>query len=242
LKPKTRIFILLFASLFCSHNAFAQLEEITKGLGLSKKSSLSDTRIASGLKEALEVGTDNAVKLTGKTDGYFGNAAIKILLPKNLQPLQNGLGALGYQPQIDAFVLSMNRAAESAAPAAKKIFTDAILSMTFEDASKILSGNNTAATEYFRNKTTDQLTVAFQPFVEKTMNENNVTRQYESLTGNLKSIPFLKNEKMDINKYVVGKALDGLFYMLGQEEQKIRKNPAARTTKLLKEVFSKSHS
>src|SRR5215475_5840305 len=215
MKASIRIFILLFGSLLSSSNAFAQLDEITKGLGLGKQSNLSDTKIASGLKEALQVGADNAVKFTGKKNGYFGNAAIKILLPKNLQPLQKGLGAIGYQPQIDAFVLSMNRSAESAAPAAKKIFADAILSMSFEDARKILSGGDTAATEYFKNKTTNQLTVAFQPFVEKTMKENNVTQQYESLTGNLKSIPFLKSENLDINNYVVGKALDGLFYMLG---------------------------
>src|SRR5215470_15829468 len=153
MKIRLRIFILLFVWLLNSDPTLAQLEEITKGIGLSKKSSLSDIKISSGLKEALQVGADNAVKSTGKTDGYFGNAAIKILLPKNLQPLQRGLGAIGYQPQIDAFVLSMNRAAEAAAPSAKKIFADAILSMSFEDAKQILSGDDTAATQYFKRKT-----------------------------------------------------------------------------------------
>jgi hypothetical protein len=214
---------------------------VAKGLGLKNQSELSNSQVASGLKEALQVGAENAVKLTGKTDGYFGNQAIKILLPKNLQPLQRGLGAIGYQSKIDAFVLSMNRAAEAAAPSAKKIFGDAILAMTFDDARKILSGNETAATDYFKSKTTDQLAVAFRPFVEKTMSENGVTQQYESLTSELKSIPFLKNEDLDINKYVVTKALEGLFYMLAEEEKKIRKNPAARTTELLKEVFGKAH-
>lgn len=224
-----------------SAGAFAQLEQVAKGLGLNNQSELSNSQVASGLKEALQVGAENAVKLTGKTDGYFGNQAIKILLPKNLQPLQRGLGAIGYQSKIDAFVLSMNRAAEAAAPSAKKIFGDAILAMTFDDARKILSGNETAATDYFKTKTTDQLAVAFRPFVEKTMSENGVTQQYESLTSELKSIPFLKNEDLDINKYVVTKALEGLFYMLAEEEKKIRKNPAARTTELLKEVFGKAH-
>lgn len=224
-----------------SAGAFAQLEQVAKGLGLKNQSELSNSQVASGLKEALQVGAENAVKLTGKTDGYFGNQAIKILLPKNLQPLQRGLGAIGYQSKIDAFVLSMNRAAEAAAPSAKKIFGDAILAMTFDDARKILSGNETAATDYFKSKTTDQLAVAFRPFVEKTMSENGVTQQYESLTSELKSIPFLKNEDLDINKYVVTKALEGLFYMLAEEEKKIRKNPAARTTELLKEVFGKAH-
>lgn len=224
-----------------SAGTFAQLEQVAKGLGLKNQSELSNSQVASGLKEALQVGAENAVKLTGKTDGYFGNQAIKILLPKNLQPLQRGLGAIGYQSKIDAFVLSMNRAAEAAAPSAKKIFGDAILAMTFDDARKILSGNETAATDYFKSKTTDQLAVAFRPFVEKTMSENGVTQQYESLTSELKSIPFLKNEDLDINKYVVTKALEGLFYMLAEEEKKIRKNPAARTTELLKEVFGKAH-
>jgi hypothetical protein len=234
----------VLALLFLSTSAisFAQLDQVTKGLGLGSRSELSDSKVASGLKEALKIGAENAVKFTGKTDGYFGNEAIKILLPKNLRPLEKGLGALGYQPKIDAFVLSMNRAAEAAAPSAKKIFGDAILAMSFDDARKILSGNDTAATDYFKSKTTGQLTEAFRPYVEKTMKENGVTQQYESLTGQLKSIPFAKSEDLDINKYVVGKALDGLFYMLAQEEQKIRKNPAARTTNLLKEVFGKSHS
>lgn len=224
-----------------SAGTFAQLEQVAKGLGSNNQTGLSNSQVASGLKEALQVGAENAVKLTGKTDGYFGNQAIKILLPKNLQPLQRGLGAIGYQSKIDAFVLSMNRAAEAAAPSAKKIFGDAILAMTFDDARKILSGNETAATDYFKSKTTDQLAVAFRPFVEKTMSENGVTQQYESLTSELKSIPFLKNEDLDINKYVVTKALEGLFYMLAEEEKKIRKNPAARTTELLKEVFGKAH-
>lgn len=236
-----RGFLLSVAILLSTGPAFAQLEQITKGLGLGKQSELSDSKVASGLKEALQVGADNAVKLTGKTNGYFGNQAIKILLPKNLRPLEKGLGAMGYQSKIDAFVLSMNRAAEAAAPSAKKIFGDAILAMSFDDARKILSGGDTAATDYFKGKTSAQLTAAFRPFVEKTMNENGVAQQYDALSGQLRSIPFMKSEDLDINKYVVGKALDGLFYMLAGEERKIRKNPAARTTDLLKEVFGKSH-
>jgi hypothetical protein len=237
----TRGFLFIVCFLLSTGPASAQIEQIAKGLGLGKQSALSDSKIASGLKEALRVGAENAVKLTGKTDGYFGNQAIKILLPKNLRPLEKGLGAMGYQSKIDAFVLSMNRAAEAAAPSAEKIFGDAILDMSFDDARKILSGGDTAATDYFKGKTTDQLTVAFRPFVEKTMNENGVAQQYDALTGHLQSIPFMKSEDLDINKYVVGKALDGLFYMLAGEERKIRKNPAARTTDLLKEVFGKPH-
>jgi len=229
----------LYAALLLSATAtFGQLGEIAKELGLGQ-SQLSDSKLASGLKEALRVGTDKSVKLTGRIDGYFGNQAIKILMPKNLHGLETGLRAMGYGPKVDDFVLSMNRAAEAAAPAARRIFVDAILAMSFEDARKIYSGGDTAATDYFKSKTTEQLTDAFRPVVEKTMDKNGVTRQYNALVGQYKSIPFAKSLNLDINKYVMSKALDGLFYILGQQEKDIRKNPAARTTSLLKEVFGR---
>ena len=216
-----------------------QIQDLAKRLGLGQKSELSDSKIASGLKEALRVGAEKAVKLTARTDGYFGNPEIKILMPKSLRPLETGLRAIGYGPKIDGFVLSMNRAAEAAAPSARKIFGDAILAMSFEDARKILSGGDTAATDYFKSKTTGELTEAFQPVVRKTMEANGVTRQYNALTEQYKPLPFTKNADLDIDKYVVSKALDGLFYTLGQQEREIRKNPVARTTSLLKEVFGK---
>jgi hypothetical protein len=218
---------------------FSQTDEISKRLGLADSSGLSDSKVASGLKEALRVGAENAVKLTGRRDGYFGNEAIKILMPNNLRPVEKGLRAVGYGPKLDGFILSMNRSAEAAAPAAKKIFGDAILSMSFDDARKILSGADTAATDYFKSKTSTQLTAAFRPVVEKTMSENDVTKQYNDLLGQAQSIPFMKSRNLDITQYVVSKALDGLFYTLGQEEKKIRKDPVARTTSLLKEVFGK---
>lgn len=133
--------------------------------------------------------------------------------------------------------MSMNRAAEKAAPAAGGIFKNAISAMTFEDASGIVKGGNTAATEYFKRKTSDQLTTAFRPIVESSMNETGVVQKYQSLTGSLNSLPFGKPATFDINSYVVSKSLDGLFYVLGQEEQKIRTNPAAQVTPLLKQVF-----
>jgi hypothetical protein len=222
--------------------ASAQLDKVFKGLGVGQQGGqeeLSDAKIGSGLKEALKMGTENTVNLTGKADGYFMNQAIKILMPEKLRTLEKGLRAVGYSPQVDEFVLSMNRAAERAAPFAKQIFWDAIGEMTFEDARKILSGKETAATDYFKAKTTDKLTAAFQPVVEQSMNEVGVTRQYNELIGRYQAIPFVKTETFDINHYVVTKALDGLFYVLGQEERKIRTNPAARVTDLLKEVFGK---
>jgi len=234
-----RIFLAGIFILLTAFPASAQLDRIFKSLGGGEKSSLSDAKIGSGLKEALKVGTENAVNFTGKTDGYFLNQAIKILMPEKLRTFEKGLRAVGYGPQVDEFVLSMNRAAEKSAPFAKQIFWDAIGEMTFEDARKILSGNETAATEYFRGKTTDKLTAVFKPIVDKSMNEVGVTHQYNELVGYYEKIPFVKKETFDLDHYVVTKALDGLFYMVGEEEKKIRKNPAARTTELLKEVFGK---
>ena len=217
--------------------AAAQLDRLLQGLGIG---GLSDAKIGSGLKEALRVGTETAVSLTGKTDGYFANQAIKILIPSQLETGDKGLRMVGYGPQLDEFVLSMNRAAEAAAPGATKIFGDAIGAMSIEDARKIWSGGDNAATQYFKSKTSDQLTAAFKPAVDKALNQVGVTRQYKELLGRAQSIPFMKTESLDIDRYVLGKSLDGLFHVLGEQEKQIRTNPAARTTDLLKEVFSAS--
>ncbi len=219
--------------------ASAQLDRLFRGFGGGPTGGLSEVKIGSGLKEALQVGTQNAVNLTGKTDGYFFNQAIKILMPPKLQTMERGLRLAGYGPQVDDFVLSMNRAAERAAPAAKHIFWDAIGEMTFDDAQKILSGHQTAATDYFKAQTTDKLSVAFRPVVDQTMNEVGVTRQYKELVGRFEAIPFMKMDAFDLDGYVVGKALDGLFHMVGEEEVKIRTNPAARVTDQLKDVFGR---
>jgi len=236
---RIRLLIILSALMISCAPAFAQMEQLGKALGLGSKTRLGDAKIASGLKEALRVGAENAVKLTGKTDGYYRNEAIKILLPKNLRTMEKGLRALGGGAKIDEFELSMNRAAESAAPEARKIFADAILKMTINDARKILNGGDTAATDYFKSKTTGELTIAFRPIVEQSMDKFTVTQQWNALAGQFQSIPFAKSPSLDINQYVVSKALDGLFFMLGQEEKKIRTDPAARVTTLLKEVFTR---
>jgi len=212
---------------------------IKKGLGVGGKSGLSEAKIGNGLKEALKVATQNTVNLTGQKDGYFANQAIKILMPKKLGRLEKPLRMVGYGPQVDEFVLSMNRAAERAAPSAKKIFGDAVAQMTFDDAKKVLNGGDTAATDYFKDKTTDKLTAAFRPVVEKSMNEVGVTRKYKEMVGRYEAIPFSKDIAFDPDQYVVEKAMDGLFYVLGQEEKTIRSNPAARVNDLLKEVFGK---
>jgi hypothetical protein len=220
--------------------AWAQLEELIRSLpGQSKPagSGLSDGKIVSGLKEALEVGAGRAVDLTGAVDGYFKNQAIKILLPEQLRSVEPSLRVIGLGPQIDAFVLAMNRAAESAAPAARRIFVDAVGAITFEDARKILGGGGTAATDYFKERTSGRLTEAFRPAVERSMSEVGVVRQYKRLVELTENLPLLKTEAVDVDGYVTGKALDGLFHVLGEQERQIRTNPTARATELLREVF-----
>lgn len=201
---------------------------------------MGDTKLASGLKEALKVGTENTVAQTGKSDGYLKNEAIKILLPGKLQMVEKGLQMAGKGNMIDDLVTGMNRAAEAAAPKAKPIFGDAILEMTFDDARKIFSGGDTAATDYFKSKTSEKLTTAFKPVIQESMANIGVHQQYEQVMGKyLAMMPFGKKDQFDLTGYVVGKALDGLFHVLGEEEKKIRTDPAAQVTGLLKEVFGK---
>ena len=240
---------MLAVLLAAAQPASAQLDEILKQLpqlpgtdrvpGASSTGSIGDIRIGQALKEALQIGTANAVKLTGRTDGYFKSEAIKILLPERLRTLETGLRAVGYGGKVDELVLGMNRAAERAAPAAKQIFWNAIGAMTIDDARNVLNGADTAATEYFRSKTTGELTTAFRPIVEQSMSKVGVTRQYKDLLARAQAIPFLNTEAYDLDTYVVGKALDGLFHVVGDEEKKIRTNPSARVTDLLREVFGR---
>ena len=226
---------ILVASLLLGTWAGAQAPK--KGTGSS--GGLTASKAADGLKEALRVGTDHAVLRTGKQDGYFGNKLIKILLPDNLKPVEQGLRAVGYGPKVDELVLSMNRAAEKAAPFAKDIFVNAITSMTFDDATKILKGGDTSATDFFKRKTSGSLYKAFRPVVDNSMNQVGTVQQYNEVVGGLDNIPFVKKESLDIGHYVTDKALDGLFVIVAEEERQIRKNPAARVTNLLKDVFGR---
>lgn len=204
----------------------------------ASKAGLSDAKISDGLRQALTISTGKAVASTGRTDGFFKNAAIKILLPDKLQKVGKGMRMLGMGAQVDQLELGMNRAAEQAAPEAKQIFLNAVSQMTFADARQILSGNDTAATEYFRDKSTAQLTEAFAPIVHRAMENVGVVQQYNRLIQN-PAAPYFAGKKFDLDQYVVQKTLDGLFYELGQEERRIRTNPAAQTTALLKQVFGR---
>ena len=233
------ISLLLLILAFSSTPAYAGLADVMKGLGGAQKGGPDEGTTASGLKEALSIGTEKAVSNVSRVDGYFGNQAIKILMPENIQKVGNVLRKIGYQRQVDEFVLSMNRAAEKAAPKAASFFVDAIKEMTFEDARKILGGGDTAATEFFKQKTHDKLYGAFKPVVSSSMDEVGCTRSYKEMMGKYESVPFMDKQSLDLDHYVTNKALDGLFYMVGQEEKKIRTDPAARATDLLKTVFGK---
>jgi hypothetical protein len=197
-----------------------------------------NTTIAA-LREALTIGTRNAVQAVAQVDGYFGNEMIKILLPERIQRVADMAGAIGFQPQVDHLVLTMNRAAEAAAPKAVDLFVAAIREMTFEDARGILEGGETSATDFFRKKTTTRLYDAFKPVVASSMEQVGVAKAYRDLVTPLSSMPLLQTEQLDLDHYVTNKALDGLFVMVAREEQKIRTDPAARVTDLLRRVFGR---
>ena len=216
--------------------AFAQCARIENILPTGR---LSEGDISSGLKEALQIGTGNAVTNVSKTDGYYLNPKIKIPLPQKVQNVEKILRATGLSSQVDKFVLSMNRAAEQAAPKAKSIFWNAIKQITFADARKILAGRDNEATLYFKDKTYGKLEKTFRPITKNTMSRVGVTRIYQDLYAKVQSIPFTDRFQLDLNQYVTKKALDGLFLMLSEEESKIREDPVARVTELLKKVFGK---
>lgn len=207
--------------------------------GQMDASSLTSGQASAGLKEALSRSVTAAVTETGRPGGYENNPLIKIGMPDKLKTVEKGLRAVGMGSQVDGFEHSMNAAAEEAAPRAKAIFMEALKSMTFEDARGIVMGGNTAGTAYFKRTTSGQVSEAFRPVIEKAMANTGVSEKYESLMGSAPKLPFGKTPSLDINAYVLEKSVDGMFTMMGQEEQKIRTNPAAQVTPLLKSVFGK---
>jgi hypothetical protein len=239
-----RFFIALTLAVFLisgvQSGVSAGLTDIVKGVqdALGGSGTLTNDEIIAGLKEALEVGTQKAVALVSEADGYYGNPDIKIPLPESVQKVEKFLRAAGYGQKVDAFELSMNRAAERAAPEAKSIFRDAIRQMTFEDAGKILNGRDNEATLYFEDKTSGRLQELFKPIVKDSMGEVGVTRSFQDLNAKAESIPFGKSLSFDLDQYVTDGALKGLFKMLAEQERQIRTDPAARVTDLLQKVFA----
>lgn len=197
---------------------------------------LTTQEIVSGLKEALTIGTQNGTNKLSATNGFFANAAVKILMPPQAQKVESTLRSIGLGKVVDQAVESMNHAAEDAAAKATPIFVNAIKQMTITDALGILRGGDTAATNFFRRKTTDQLTSAFRPVVDNALTKVNATKYWNdvfTVYNKFSTTPV----NTDLGAYVTQRAIDGIFYEVGLEEQKIRKDPAARVTDILKKVF-----
>lgn len=197
---------------------------------------LTSAEIASGLKQALEVGAQNSSNQLSALDGFFKNAAIKILLPAEAQKVEKTLRDIGMGSLVDKAILSVNRAAEDAAKSAAPIFIDAVRTMTIQDAVGILKGGDFAATNYLKSKTTSALITAFKPVIENSLSKVNATKYWSDVFTTYNK--FATNKiNPDLSAFVTGKAVDGIFFQVGLEEQKIRKDPVARVTDLLKKVF-----
>jgi hypothetical protein len=211
---------------------------VDKMLGISGgKTSLSNEEIISGLKEALKVGTEKGTTRISAVDGFFKDAVIKILMPAEAQKAERTLRNMGLGKQVDNAILSMNRAAEDAAKSAAPIFLNAIKGMSFQDALGILRGGDNAATNYLKDKTTISLTEAFRPVIEGSLKKVDATKYWNTVFTTYNK---LSTEKVnpDLAAYVTEKALYGIFYQVAQEERSIRKDPLARTSDILKKVFS----
>lgn len=198
---------------------------------------LDTSTIVAGLKEALQVGTRSAVQTTSRTDGFLGNQLIRITAPSELRTMTDALRKVGLGSKVDEFEVSLNRAAERAAGEATQVFFDAIRQMTIADAQRILDGSETAATEYFRRMTTVPLSARFTPIVDAKMQEVGLNRVYGDLKTRYNALPLVPPLTFDLTQYVVQETLDGLFLMVGEEEKRIRRDPAARVTELLRTVF-----
>lgn len=236
---------------FVVHAQKGLLGQVNKALGkdstkvssvLSKNSggsnSLSNDEIIKGLKEALTVGTDSSTKKTGRIDGFFKDAAIKILMPEEAKKAEKTLRSFGMSSLVDNAILSMNRAAEDAAGGVTTIFWDAIKNMSLSDGIGILRGGDFAATNFLKKNTTTILTEKIRPVIQSSLDKVNATQYWKDVFTAYNK--FSKQPiSTDLTAYVTGKAMDGIFYEIGLEEQKIRKDPAAQVTDLLKKVFSK---
>lgn len=201
---------------------------------------LTNAEVVGGLKEALKVGTDTATFHLGLLNGFFKDDMIKILMPPEAQQVEKTLRSVGFGNVVDKAVLSMNRAAEDASKYVGNIFIDAISKMTIQDAFGILRGDNTAATQYLKKKTTAELTQKFTPIISKSLQFTDATKYWSDVFSVYNKFSN-KPVNTDLTAYVTQKALDGLFYHIGLEEQLIRKDPAARITDLLRKVFAGQH-
>ena len=234
--------LLLFSGCESTQQILKDLGQTGTGTGTSTGSTtggLSTNDIIAGLKEALALGAERSSTKLSAMDGFFKDAAIKILLPQEAQKVEKTLRDLGMGSLVDKAILSVNRAAEDAAKSAAPIFVNAVKSMTINDALGILKGSDTAATSYLKGKTTVALTNAFKPVIEKSLAKVNATKYWGDLFTAYNK--FATNKvNTDLSAFVTERALSGIFYQVGQEEKAIRKDPVARTTDILKKVFGKN--
>ena len=215
-----------------TNTAFPGIPGVTTGSG-----NVSNSEIVAGLKQALEVGTNNGTAKVSQTDGYFKNPVIKILMPPDVKMVESKLREYGMGEHVDKAIMQMNRAAEQAAKEAGPIFIGAIKSMSINDAVGILRGPNDAATVYLKNNTSAQLTEKIRPIVKKALDQTQATKYWNDVFSNYNKLPFVAPVNANLDDYVTQKALEGLFHTIAEEELKIRQDPAARITDLLKKVF-----
>jgi hypothetical protein len=239
---KKILFICAIATLFISQSCTGQQKPFGQVLGgiikdATKSGGLSNDDIIAGLKEALNQGIRKGADSASKEDGYFRNPLIKIPFPPEVQRVETALRKIGLNNEVDKFVLALNRGAEEAAKEAKPIFVNAILSMNFSDAMSILRGDKNAATMFLKRTTSDQLIAAFSPVVEKALQKTQATKYYTDLATTYNRLPLTQKVNPDLKLYATQKAIDGLFILVEQEEAKIRENPLARTSDILKRVF-----
>ena len=214
--------------------------DMLRGFGSGGSGALSDSDIASGLVEALKVGTERVVGTLGRTDGFNKNPDVHIPLPGTLARVKRALQPLGMSAMADDLELRLNRAAEAATPRAKKLFWDAIAAMTLDDVRKIYNGPRDAATQYFRGRMSVPLARDMAPIVGDELSNVGAIASYDRMMGQYRQLPFVPDAKADLTEYVVGKAIDGIFLYLGREEAAIREDPAKRTTDILRKVFGAS--
>ncbi|UCG26615.1 MAG: DUF4197 domain-containing protein [Bacteroidales bacterium] len=217
--------------------------DILKELEVSTTSGseLTTDEIVQGLKEALRVGTNNAITTLSRENGFYGDPQLKIPFPEEAGVVEEKLRSVGMNKLVDDFIMNMNRGAEKAVTKAGPIFMDAIREIGFSDARNILNGPDNAATEYFRENTSQELADAFEPDVSQILDQVNVTKYWSDVMSTYNRIPFTQKVETDLAKYVTGKAVDGLFTMLAAEEKKIREDPVARVSDILKRVFGSVH-
>ncbi len=228
------LWLILLSS--CSSTQVNQtLGEVNKALELEQP--LSTAEVGEGLKEALIKGISTGSDLASQLDGYFKNPEIKIPFPPEAKKVEDKLRQLGFDKDVDRFIMTLNRGAEEAAKEAKPIFITAIKSMTIQDAWGILKGEEDAATQYLKRTTSPQLKEKFMPVIRNALSRVNATKYYGDIVNTYNQIPFVQDVNPNLDEYATDKAMEGLFILIANEEKAIRQNPAARTTDLLKRVF-----